>query len=160
MVELSPRGKVFLDLFSEAERRGGAGAGVPTRLVRPLTPSLGRAFRDLALMLPSGPSAAAAAVAGRWEGTMQETAAGARRITIDLRLEGTRLTGTLTTRSRAVAMAVPLTDLRYEKGRLAFVTATGGATHEWSGALKGAAIEGTIREGTKDVGGFSLRYSE
>jgi len=160
VVEMSPRGKVFLDLFSEAERRGGAGAGVPTRLVRPLTPSLGRSFRDLALLLPSGPSAAAAAVAGRWEGTMQETAAAPRGITIELRLDGTRLTGSLTTRSRAVAMAVPLTDIRYEKGRLAFVTATGGATHEWTGAVKGAAIDGTIRQGTKDVGGFSLRYAE
>lgn len=160
VVELSPRGKVLLDLFSEAERRSGAGAGVSTRLVRPLTPSLARSFRDLALVLPSGGSTAAAAVAGRWEGTMQDAAAAPRRITIEIRLDGTRLSGTLTTRSRAVAMAVPLKDLRYEKGRLAFVTATGGATHEWSGALKGAAIEGTIREGTKDVGGFSLRYSE
>jgi IPT/TIG domain-containing protein len=160
VVELSPRGKVLLDLFSEAERRGGAGAGVSTRLVRPLTPSLARSFRELALVLPSGPSTAAAAVAGRWEGTMQETAAASRGITIELRLDGTRLSGTLTTRSRAVAMAVPLKDIRYEKGRLAFVTATGGALHEWSGAVEGTVIEGTIREGTKDVGGFSLRYSE
>lgn len=160
VVELSPRGKVLLDLFSEAARRSGTGAGVSTRLVRPLPPSLARSFRDLALVLPSGPSSAAAAVAGRWEGTMQEATAAPRGITIELRLDGTRLSGTLTTRSRAVAMAVPLKDIRYEKGRLAFVTATGGATHEWSGALKGAAIEGTIREGTKDVGGFSLRYTE
>ena len=160
VVELSPRGKVLLDLFSEAERRSGAGAGVSTRLVRPLTPGLARSFRDLALLLPSGPSAAAAAVAGRWEGTMQEAAAAARGITIELRLDGTRLTGSLTTRSRSVAVAIPLKDLRYEKSRLAFVTAIGGATQEWSGAVKGAAIEGTIRQGTKDVGGFSLRYAE
>ena len=160
VVELSPRGKVLLDLFSEAERRSGAGAGVSTRLVRPLTPGLARSFRDMALVLPSGPSAAAAAVAGRWEGTMQEAAAATRGITIELRLDGTRLTGSLTTRSRAVAVAIPLTELRYEKGRLAFATAIGGATQQWSGAVKGAAIEGTIREGTKDVGGFSLRYSE
>jgi hypothetical protein len=161
VVEMSPRGKVLLDLFSEAERRAGTGAGVPTRLVRPLPPTLARSFRDLALVLPSGPSSAAAAVAGRWEGTMQESAAAAPRgITLELRLDGTRLTGTLTTRSRAVAMAVPLTDLRYERGRLVFVTATGGATHEWTGAVKGAAIEGTIRQGTRDVGGFSVRYAE
>jgi hypothetical protein len=160
VVELSPRGKVLLDLFSDAERRSGAGAGVSTGLLRPLAPSLARAFRDLALILPSGPSTAAAAVAGRWVGTMQEGADAARGITIDLRLDGPRLSGTLTTRSRAVAMGVPLKDLRYEKGRLAFVTATGGATQEWTGAVKGGAIEGTIRQGAKEVGGFSVRYTE
>jgi IPT/TIG domain-containing protein len=160
VVEMSARGKVLLDLFSAAERRGGAGAGVSTQLVRPLTASLARSFRDLALVLPSGPSTAAAAVAGRWEGSMQEAAAAPRGITVELRLDGTRLTGTLTTRSRAVAMAVPLTEIRYEKGRLAFATAAGGATHEWSGTVKGAAIEGTIRKGAKDVGGFTLRYVE
>jgi hypothetical protein len=161
VAELTPRGKVLLDLFSEAERRGGgAGGGVPTRLVRPLSGSLARSFRDMALILPSGPSTAAAAVAGRWEGTMQEDAAAPRRVTIELRLEGNRLSGSLTTRSGAVAMGVPLEDLRYEKGRLSFALTIGGATHQWSGAVQGAAIEGTIREGTKQAGGFSLRYAE
>jgi hypothetical protein len=160
VVELSPRGKVLLDLFSEGERRGGTGSGVPTRLVRPLTASLARSFRDLALILPSGPSTAAAAVAGRWEGTMQEGTDAPRRITVELRLEGNRLAGSVTTRSRAVAMAVPLKDLRYDKGRLAFVISIGGASHEWSGSVQGATIEGTIRDGTSEVGRFSLRYME
>lgn len=160
VVELSPRGKVLLDLFSEAERRGGAGGGVPTRLVRPLAPGLARSFRDLALILPSGAATAAAAVAGRWEGSMQEGAAAPRRITVSLRLEGARLAGSLTTRSRAVAMAVPLKDVRYEKGRLGFVLASGGATHQFDGAVSGAVIEGTIRQGTAEVGRFSLRYAE
>jgi hypothetical protein len=160
VAELSPRGKVLLDLFSEAERRGSAGAGVPTRLVRPLAPSLARSFREMALVLPSGPFTAAAAVAGRWEGTMQEGAAAPRRIAVELRLDGTRLSGSLTTRSGAVAMGVPLKDLRYEKGRLWFVIATAGATHEWTGAVVGASIDGTIREGTREAGTFSLRYAE
>jgi hypothetical protein len=160
VVSLSPRGKVLLDLFSEGERRGGAGGGVPTRLVRPLTPSLARSFREMALILPSGPATAAAAVAGRWEGSMQEAAAAPRRISVSLRLEGTRLSGTLTTRSRAVAMAVPLKDLRYEKGRLGFTLASGGATHQFEGAVQGAVIEGTIRQGTTEVGRFSLSYAE
>ena len=53
MVELSPRGKVLLDLFAEADRRSGAAAGVPMSLVRPLAPSLARSFREMALVLPS-----------------------------------------------------------------------------------------------------------
>jgi hypothetical protein len=160
MAELSPRGKALMDLFSEAERRSGAGGGVPMNLVRPLTPSLARSFRDMALVLPSGPATAAAAVAGRWEGTMQEGALAPRRITITLRLEGTRLLGSLTQRSRAVAMDVPLKELTYEKGRLGFVLESGTVAHRWSGAVEGASIEGTIREGTNDVGRFSLRYAE
>jgi hypothetical protein len=160
VVELSPRGKVLLDLFSEAERRSGSGAGVSMNLVRPLAPSLARSFRDMALILPSGPGSAAAAVAGRWEGTMEETGDATRHITLNLRLDGTRLTGSLTTRSRAVAMDVPLKELAYEKGRLSFVLESGVAAQRWSGTVTGAAVEGTIRDATKDVGRFSLRYAE
>ena len=57
-------------------------------------------------------------------------------------------------------MGVPLKDLRYEKGRLSFVIATGGATHEWTGTVSGASIEGAIHEGSRDAGTFSLRYAE
>jgi hypothetical protein len=161
VVEMSPRGKVFLDLFSEAERTGRCGRRrCPHGSSGRWTPSLGR-------VVPGpGPTAPERAVRRRGRGGRAVgrhhagDGGGARGITIELRLDGTRLTGSLTTRSRAVAMAVPLTDIRYEKGRLAFVTATGGATHEWTGAVKGAAIDGTIRQGTKDVGGFSLRYAE
>jgi hypothetical protein len=160
LVELSPRGKVLLDLFSQAERRSGTGAGVSMNLVRPLAPSLARSFREMALILPTGPGSAAAAVAGRWEGTMEETGAAPRRISVSLRLEGTGLAGSLTTRSRAVAMDVPLKELAYEKGQLSFVLESGMAAHRWSGTVAGAAFNGTIRDGTKDVGRFSLRYAE
>jgi hypothetical protein len=91
---------------------------------------------------------------------MQEEAAAPRPITVSLRLEGAGLSGSLTTRSRAVAMAVPLKDVRYEKGRLRFVFSGGGATHQFDGAVVGALIEGTIRQGTNEVGRFSLRYAE
>jgi hypothetical protein len=57
-------------------------------------------------------------------------------------------------------MAVPLKDLRYEKGRLGFTLASGGATHQFEGAVQGAVIEGTIRQGTTEVGRFSLSYAE
>ena len=91
---------------------------------------------------------------------MQEGSEAPRRITITLRLDDTRLLGSLTARSRAVAMDVPLKELTYEKGRLGFVLESGTGAHRWSGAVEGASIEGTIREGTNDVGRFSLRYAE
>jgi hypothetical protein len=160
MVELSPRGKVLVDLFAEGERRGGTGTGVPMNLVRPLTASLARSFREMALVLPTGPAVAAAAVAGRWEGTMQEGSAAPRQITLNLRLDGTRLVGSCTTRSGAVAMDVPLKELAYEKGRLGFVLESGQASHRWSGTVEGAAVAGSIRQGTTEVGRFSLRYAE
>jgi hypothetical protein len=160
LVGLSPRGKVLLDLFSEAERRSGTGAGVSMNLVRPLAPGLARSFREMALILPTGPGSAAAAVAGRGAGTMEETGDAPRRITINIRLDGTRLSGSMTTRSRSVAMDVPLKEVAYEKGRLGFVLESGVAARRWSGTVAGAAFEGTIRDGTKDVGRFSLRYAE
>ena len=91
---------------------------------------------------------------------MQEGSAAPRQVTVNLRLEGTRLVGSVTTRSGTVAMDVPLKELTYERGRLAFVLESGLAAHRWSGTVEGAAVAGTIRDGTTDVGRFSLRYAE
>ena len=91
---------------------------------------------------------------------MQEGSAAPRQVTINLRLDGTRLVGSCTTRSGAVAVDVPLKELAYEKGRLGFVLESGLAAHRWSGTVDGASVAGTIRQGTTDVGKFSLRYTE
>ena len=52
VLELSPRGKVLMDLYSESERKIGAGNGVPTSLVSPPTWSVAKAVREMALALP------------------------------------------------------------------------------------------------------------
>ena len=163
LLELSPRGKALVDLYAEAERRIGAANGVPASLLNPPSAAQTRAFRDMALMLPAGPSAAAAAVTGRWEGMMEETGTGERPIKLRLRLEGARLAGSLGTQAGAVAMEVPLESATYQKGVLTFVLASGGSPRFFRGNLQGSAISGTIHRSASDqesIGRFSLRYAE
>jgi hypothetical protein len=163
VLELSPRGKALVDLYAEAERRVGAASGVPAALVNPPSPAQTRAFREMALMLPAGPSSAAAAVTGRWEGMMEETGTGERPIKLRLRLEGGRLAGSLGTQAGAVGMEVPLESLSYEKGVLSFVLTSGGSPRLFRGNLQGSTITGTIQRSATDkqtIGRFSLRYVE
>jgi hypothetical protein len=163
LLELSPRGKALVDLYAEAERRMGAASGVPAALVDPPSAPQARAFRDMALMLPSGPSSAAAVVTGRWEGTMEETGSGERPIKVSLRMDGTRLAGSLGTRAGAVGMEVPLQSVTYEKGVLSFVFVSGGAPRLFRGTLQGSTVSGTMHRSATDkeaIGHFSLRYAE
>jgi hypothetical protein len=162
VVELSPRGKVLMDLFSEAERKLGRGKGVPTSLVSPPTWSVAKAFREMALVLPTrGGAVAAAAVAGRWQGTMQESGSPTRPLSLDLRLEGAALVGTMTTNVGGIAMNTPLRDVSYANGVLSFTLAGGHAPRRVQGRVNGAQLEGTIQAaGGAPAGRVSLRYLE
>jgi hypothetical protein len=162
VVELSPRGKVLMDLFSEAERRLGRGKGVPASLVSPPTWSVAKAFREMALVLPTrGGAVAAAAVAGRWRGTMQESGSPTRPLSLDLRLEGAGLVGTMTTNIGGIAMNTPLRDVSYANGVLSFTLAGGTSPRRVQGRVNGAQLEGTIQAaGGAPAGRVSLRYLE
>jgi hypothetical protein len=163
VVELSPRGKVLLDLFAEAERRAGAGTGVPANLVNPLPYNLGRALREMALETPTrGQATAGAAVTGKWEGTFEEQGVGERPVKLRITLEGTRLSGFLSTRSGKVSMELPVQDAAYDKGVLTFTVATGAVPRRFRGTVTGSSVKGSIhsaRDGV-EIGRFSLRYAE
>lgn len=161
VVEVSARGKVLLDLFSESERRAGGGAGVASSLVNPPSPSLAKAFREMTTQLPEGGSAAGAAVAGQWFGSMNDGGV-ERSLRLVLRLEGGKLAGSATTKSGQISMDVPLQDLSYEKGTLSFSISGGAALRRFRGSLQGSEIAGSIQgpSGADPVGQFKLRYVE
>ena len=159
--ELSARGKVLVDLFAEAQRRGASG-GVPVATLYELSGAGLKNVRDMALVIPTGASAAGTAVAGRWEGTMADTEA-ERSIEVQLQADGGRLGGSLTTKTGGIAVRTPLQQVTYDKGQLRFVMASGGGARQFRGTLEGATLSGSIFKDTtgKDaVGRFSLRYVE
>jgi FHA domain-containing protein/IPT/TIG domain-containing protein len=160
--ELTPRGKVLVDLYAEAQRRGASG-GVPVGTLYDLSPAALKSVRDMALLVPSGgPTAAGTAVAGRWEGTMAD-ADGERRIEMLFQVDGGRLSGSLTTKTGGIAVRTPLQQVTYEKGALRFLLASGGGTRQFRGALEGGTLAGSIFKdaAAKDaVGRFSVRYVE
>lgn len=161
VVEVSSRGKVLLYLFSEGERRSGPGVGVPMGLVSPPSFTLVKSLREMALLLPAkGDAAAAAALLGRWEGTMDEEGTGERRIRLEFRLQGARLVGSLTTTARQISMDIILEGASYERGVLAFSYSGGSGVRRFRGTIQGALITGTIHGGDgQEVGRFTLRYA-
>ncbi len=161
VIELSPRGKVLLEIFSESERRSGPGAGVAASIVNPPAPSLAAAFRDMTTTLPEGPGSAAAAVTGQWVGTVNE--AGVERpLRLAIGLQGGKLVGTLSTKVGEVSMDTPMNEVAYEKGTLSFSTSSGPALRKFRGSIQGSEISGTVvGPAGQDVGGrFRLRYAE
>jgi hypothetical protein len=162
--ELSARGKVLVDLYAEAQRRGGAG-GVPISTIYELSAASLKGVRDMALLLPAGGAATSGlAVAGHWEGTMADAEA-ERGIELQLQVEGGHLAGSLTSKSGALAVRTPLQQITYDKGLLKFVTVSGGATRQFRGTLDGSTLAGSSFKdaAAKDkdaVGHFSLRYVE
>ena len=163
VMELSPRGKPLLELYAEAVRRGGKGAGVPGSAVSPLPGALARAFREMALLLPDGQVVAGAVTTGRWRGSMDVEGQGSRTMQVVLRLEGSRLVGTMSATSGKIGMDMPLTDVSYDKGSLKFVLVLGNQPRHFVGTLQGGEIAGSIfpSAGARDaVGRFSLQFVE
>jgi hypothetical protein len=164
VLEMSPRGQVLADLYREAAIRGGAGAGVPVRLVVALDPAMSDGLRRLALAVPTeGEGAGSAVVEGRWEGTMQETGEVARSLQLRLYRQNSRLAGALTTRAGAVSGELPLRGVSFDGQALRFILDAGGYPRYFRGSFRGSTIEGTIHaeEGaTTAIGSFSLRYTQ
>jgi hypothetical protein len=164
VIELSPRGKPLTEIYSEALREVGPGAGVPSRIVQPLGASLTKGLREMALLLPTeGQARATAALEGRWAGTMEEGGAGPREIRIRFRLEGARVSGSLSAGAGGIEMATPLREIVYERGSLRFLVEVSGSPRLFSGSLQGDSITGTIQRGPADkaaAGHFSLKYVE
>jgi len=162
LLQLSSRGKTLLDIYGETLRRAGRGSGVPLSIVNPLTSSLAKSLRDMALIVPAdGQAVAAAAMEGHWEGTMDD-GGGEKDILVRLSLQGGRLVGGLTTRAGGLGIEVPLRDVSFDRGTLRFVLVAGNVPRHFEGTVQDDAITGTVRleAGSKDSGRFALRYVE
>jgi hypothetical protein len=161
VLELSPRGKALMDLYSESERKIGAGKGVPTSLVSPPTWTLAKEVREMALALPRGGAVAAATVVGNWSGTLEEAGAPRRAVRLQLRLDGSRLVGDMTTNAGRLDMNAALSDVRFAGGVLSFTLAGGQTPRRFQGRVNGTQLEGTIQAGAGAPSGrINLRYLE
>jgi hypothetical protein len=160
VLALSPRGRVLSEIYSASQRVPGA-TGVPLSVVRPLGPSMAKALRDLALVLPADKeSRVTVAVEGLWKGSMEETA-GPRGIEVFFEQKGGRLTGTLTTSAGKVALKTPMREVSFQKNEVRFTVDISGAARVFTGTVQGGTLAGTIARGSvKAAGRFSLRYVE
>jgi hypothetical protein len=163
LLQLTSRGRALLDIYAETLRRAGRGSGVPLGVVSPLTSSLAKSLRDMALIPPAdGQAVAAAALEGHWEGTMDD-GGGQKDILVRLSLQGGRLVGGLTTRSGGLGIEVPLRDITFDRGTVRFVLVAGNAPRHFEGTVQDDGITGTVRleaESKESPGRFALRYVE
>jgi IPT/TIG domain len=162
VLALTPRGRVLGDLYATAQRQA-PGVGVPMGLVVPLTPTLARSLREMALLVPDEPTRAAVTVEGLWEGTMDDGGV-VRRLQVRLRADGSRLAGTLSSTAGSVKMEAPLREVAYDKGTLRFRADISGSPRLFSGSVAPDSISGSIQRdsGAKGASGgsFSLTFVE
>lgn len=159
VLEITPRGRALVDLFAAAERRAG---NLAPAVVDAYLTSNAQALAEMALMVPAeGETTTGAAIAGRWEGRIEETGVAPRKVLVFLRQHGSGLEGSLSMRSGSISGEIPLTDASYAGGMLRFRAAIGATPWQFSGKLEGKAVTGTIAgAGGKDIGRFNLSWIE
>jgi hypothetical protein len=164
VMEVSPRGRVLLDIYAEAARRSPGAPGVPTSLVSPPSTTLAKDLRDMALLLPAGGASAPRAgtvIEGVWNGTIRDGDL-TRSVQVQIALTGGRLGGTVTVRKGALSMRSPLSDVSYERGLVKLTVALGGTTRHLRGTVSGDRLSGTVHaqpDAREAVGEFDLRFS-
>jgi hypothetical protein len=161
LAAISPRGKVFTEIYGEANRRAPDGPNVPTSVVLPTPASLATNLR-LAALVVSGEAAAGAAVAveGRWDGTMEDPDLGKRSFQVYMRNEGGHLAGTLTTRRGSIELKSPLRELGFDRGSVRFTADLQGTAFRFRGTLENNTVTGTIERSGKPAVPFTLQFVE
>ena len=135
IVEMTPRGRVLLDLFSEASRRGGS-SGVASRLVRRHARRAGGRPAAARLRRARAGTVRAASRSPARGRARRRTAAPPRPIRVVIRAGDGALAGAMTSRAGSVATGIPLQDLSYDKGVIRFTITLGGASRRFEGALE------------------------
>ena len=156
---VSGRARTLLDLQTETGFRPGA--GVSAIRMAQLSAETQQKVRDLALLLAApAQGQAGVAVEGIWEGELQDSDGVLKAVTVELRLVGGRLTGTLVL-GRKVAMKVPLQDVAVQGGSLRFSVRRSGTVHAFEGPVAAGEVSGPLHAGSLSgpaVGRLTLRY--
>jgi hypothetical protein len=154
------RARSLLDLQAEVGFRPGTGVAA-TRMAR-LSVEGRQKLRDMALQLsPPAPGQAGAAVEGIWEGELRDSDGSLKAVTVELRLSGSRLSGTLSLGQRRVAVRVPLQDVTVQGGSLRFTLVRGGRVQAFEAPVAAGEVSGPLHEGSLGgpaIGRLTLRY--
>jgi hypothetical protein len=160
MVAVSPRGRVLTDIYSEANRRSPGGVNIPTSQVLPTPAGMAASLRLMALVASGEPGRAAVAVEGRWDGTLEDPDLGTRRFELQLRTEGGRLVGALTTWRGKIELKAPVRDIGFDRGSVRFTADQQGTAYHFKGTLEENTVTGTIERAGKPAASFTLRFVE
>jgi len=155
--EISPRGKVFTEIYGEANRRNSTGP-VPTSVMQ--TSTIATALRQAALVVSGEAGRAAVAVEGRWDGTMEDPDLGKRLFTVQLRGDGGKLAGTLTSWRGSVELRSPLREIGFDQGNVRFTADLQGTAFRFKGTLEKNTVTGNIERTGRAPVPFTLQFVE
>ena len=143
-VELSPDGRVFVDIFAAARRRS-AEPGVGVSVLYSSDPSWSRSLASLASAPALGSSQALALLDGYWAGVIEVPGAiQPRKIEISLTATPSGLVGQKTSRQGRLSSDVSLEGLRYARRELRFSFVDAGESLGYAGLLDGDEIDGNV----------------
>jgi hypothetical protein len=159
-VELSPDGKVFLDIFAASRRRSNQ-PGVPPGILFSPDPAWSRALATLASSPTFGSGQATALLDGYWSGAIEGPGANApRKIEISLTATPSGLVGQRTSRQGRLSTDVTLGNLGYSRRELRFSFVDSGENLNFSGRLDGDVIEGVVTKSSgARVGTLTLKLT-
>jgi hypothetical protein len=159
-VELSPDGKVFLDIFAVARRRS-AEPGVAQGILSSPDPSWLRSFVSLAAAPTMSGSQALALLDGYWSGVIEVPGAiQPRKLEISLTATSSGLIGQQTSRQGRLSTDVTLRNLSYARRELRFSFVETGETLTYQGRLDGDVIEGDVAKASgAKVGRLALKLT-
>jgi hypothetical protein len=159
-VELSPDGKVFLDIFAAARRRS-AEPGVAQGILFSPDPSWLRSFASLAAAPTMSGSQALALLDGYWSGVIEVPGAiQPRKLEISLTATSSGLIGQQTSRQGRLSTDVTLRNLSYARRELRFSFVETGETLTYQGRLDGDVIEGNVTKASgAKVGRLALKLT-
>jgi hypothetical protein len=160
MIAVSPRGKVLTEIYGEANRRAPGGTSVPASVVVPTPASMAAGLRQMALVISGEGGRAAAAVEGRWNGTIEDPDLGTRRFELVVRGEGGRLAGTVTTWSGRIEVRAAARDIGFDRGNVRFTIDQQGTAFHFRGTLAGNIVKGTVERAGKPPAPFTLPFVE
>jgi hypothetical protein len=160
LLALTPRGKAFMDIYSEARRRSAGGRGVPTGLVFPPSEARAAALSQAALVVSGGTPREEVAVDGTWQGSINDPDTGSRRFQVSLELERGGLSGEVRTWRGSIEVRRPLRDISFSRGTVRFTADLQGTPHRFEGVLEGEKIQGAAEREGRSPAPFTLEYAE
>lgn len=143
-LELSPAGRVYLDIFAAAKRRSNV-KGVQPVVLSNLDPAWAGAFASLAASPVFAPSDSLVVLDGAWSGDIEIPGAiQPRRIEITLTSTPTGVTGQKISRQGVLSTNMSLQNVSFVRKELRFQFVDSGEDLLFRGVLDGDTIDGAV----------------